>query len=230
MNLQALYQISYGMYVIGSQKGGKLNGQIANTVIQVCSEPPAISVCINKGNLTHEFIEDSGVFTVSVLSKDTPLSFIGNFGFKSGRDTDKLKDINYKIGETKAPVILDNALAYLEARVTEEVDVVTHTIFVGELIDAQVLKAGEPMTYAYYHQVKRGTTSKAAPTYVEEKKPERVRMAKYRCTVCGYVYDPELGDPDSGIAPGTPFEELPDSWVCPICGATKDQFEKEETS
>jgi flavin reductase (DIM6/NTAB) family NADH-FMN oxidoreductase RutF/rubredoxin len=227
MNLKALYQISYGMYVIGSLKGNRLNGQIANTVIQVCSEPPIISVCINKGNLTHEFIEDSRVFTASVLSRDTPLSFIGHFGFKSGRDGDKLENINYKIGETKAPIILDNALAYLEAKVINEIDVVTHTMFIGELVGAQVLKEGEPMTYAYYHQVKRGTTAKAAPTYVEEKKREGVKIAKYRCTICNYLYDPELGDPDGGIAPGTPFEELPDSWVCPICGATKDQFEKE---
>jgi flavin reductase (DIM6/NTAB) family NADH-FMN oxidoreductase RutF/rubredoxin len=228
MNLKVLYQISYGMYVIGSRKGDRLNGQIANTVIQVCSEPPTISVCINKGNLTYEFIKDSKAFTVSVLSKDTPLSFIGNFGFKSGRDTDKLKDINYKIGETKAPVILDHALGYLEAKLIKELDVGTHTIFVGELVDAQALREGEPMTYAYYHQVKRGTTAKAAPTYIEEKRREVAKLAKYRCTICNYLYDPELGDPDGGIAPGTPFEELPDSWVCPVCGASKDQFEREE--
>ncbi len=110
MNLKALYAISYGLYVIGSRKGARLNGQIANTVIQVCSEPPAISVCINKGNLTHEFIKDSGVFTVSVLSQDTPLSFIGRFGFKSGRDIDKFDGINYRIGETQAPIILDHTL------------------------------------------------------------------------------------------------------------------------
>src|SRR4030043_1253247 len=101
MNLKALYSISYGLYVIGSRKGNRLNGQTANTVIQVSSQPPTISVCINKGNLTHEFIKDSRVFTVSILSQDTPLSFLGNFGFKSGRGIEQFDGINYKIGETQ---------------------------------------------------------------------------------------------------------------------------------
>jgi len=227
MNLKALYSISYGMYVVGSRKGDRLNAQIANTVIQVCSEPPTISVCINKGNLTHEFIKDGGVFTVSVLSRDTPLSFIGHFGFRSGRDEDKLKGMSFKMDETQAPVILDNAVAYLEAEVINQADAGTHTIFIGELVAAEVVREGEPMTYAYYHQVKRGTTAKAAPTYIEEKKEEGVKAAKYQCAVCGYVYDPEKGDPESGIAPGTSFEELPEDWVCPVCGASKDEFEKE---
>ena len=181
---------------------------------------------INKNNLTHEFIRQSRVFAASILSQDTPLSFIGNFGFKSGREGDKFKGINYKVGKTGAPVVLDNALGYLELKVTNELDAGTHTIFVGELVEAETLKSGEPMTYAYYHMVKRGTAPKAAPTYIEEKKA--VKLAKYRCTVCGYIYDPEKGDPDGGIAPGTPFEQLPDDWVCPVCGAEKDRFEKIE--
>jgi len=214
--------------VVGSRKGDKLNGQIANTVIQVTSEPPTIAVSINKNNLTHEFITESKAFTASVLSRETPLSFIGHFGFKSGRDIDKLDGINYKIGETRAPVAIDHAIAYLEARVIQQIDVGTHTIFIGELVEADVIREGEIMTYDYYHQVKRGTTPKTAPVYVEEKKEEAIKAPKYRCTVCGYIYDPELGDPDGGIKPGTPFEEIPDDWVCPVCGASKDKFEKIE--
>ena len=95
MNLNALHKLGYGMYVIGSRKGDRLNGQIANTVFQITSEPPIAAVSINKSNLTYEFITDSRVFTASVLCQATPLSFIGNFGFKSGRDTDKLAGINY---------------------------------------------------------------------------------------------------------------------------------------
>ena len=125
-------------------------------------------------------------------------------------------------------MVTDNALAYLEARVIQEIDVGTHTIFIGELVGADVLKEGEPMTYAYYHQVKRGTTPKTAPSYIEEKKEAKPEMAKYECTVCGYIYDPELGDPDNKIKPGTPFEDLPDDWVCPVCGATKGEFKKVE--
>jgi len=104
MNTKALHTLSYGLYVIGSRKGERLNGQIANTVIPVSSQPPTISVSINKVNLTHEFIRDSGAFSVSVLSQDTPLSFIGRFGFKSGRDVDKFDGVNYRIGETESPV------------------------------------------------------------------------------------------------------------------------------
>lgn len=226
MNIKALYKLGYGLYIVCSRKGNRLNGQIANSVFQITSEPPTIAVSINKNNLTHDFIRDSKVFTVSVLSQDTPLPFIGHFGFKSGRDIDKLESINYKIGETQAPVVTDNTLAYLEARVIQEVDVGTHTIFIGELAGADVIKEGEPMTYAYYHQVKRGTTPKAAPSYIAEKKEVAPKMAKYKCTVCGYIYDPEMGDPDGGIKPGTPFEEIPDDWECPICGAAKSEFEK----
>ena len=226
MNLKALHSISYGLYVIGSRKGDRLNGQTANTVIQVSPEPPTISVCINKANLTHEFIKDSGVFTASVLSRDTPLSLIGRFGFKSGRDIDKFEGVNYKIGETQAPIVIDYALAYMEAKVTQEVDAGTHTDFIGQLVGAEVLREGEPMTYAYYHQVKRGTTPKTAPSYIEERREAAPKMAKYECTVCGYIYDPEVGDPDGDIPPGTPFEKLPEDWVCPVCGASKDEFEK----
>ncbi len=228
MNLKALYKLGYGLYVVCSRKGDRLNGQIANTVFQVTSEPPTIAVSINKNNLTHEFIKESKVLAASVLSQDTPLSFIGHFGFKSGRDIDKLEGINYKIGETQAPVVTDNTLAYLEARIVQEIDAGTHTIFIGELAGADVIKEGDPMTYAYYHQVKRGTTPKTAPVYVEGKKVEVIKAAKYKCSVCGYIYDPELGDPDGGIKPGTPFEEIPADWVCPVCGAAKSQFEKIE--
>jgi flavin reductase (DIM6/NTAB) family NADH-FMN oxidoreductase RutF/rubredoxin len=228
MNLEALHKLSYGLYVVCSKKGGRINGQIANTVFQVCSEPPIIAVAVNGQNLTHEFISESKVFTVSILSQDTPLNFVGSFGFKSGRDVDKLKGVNYRLGETGAPIVLDYALAYLEAKVTGQIDVGTHTIFIGTIVGADVVKEGDPMTYAFYHQVKRGTTPKTAPTYVGKETMADSKLAKYKCTVCGYIYDPELGDPDGGIKPGTPFESIPDDWVCPVCGASKDQFEKLE--
>lgn len=228
MNTKALHTISYGLYVVGSRKGDRLNGQIANTVIQVTSQPPAISVCINRENLTYECIKDSGAFSVSVLSQETPLSYIGHFGFKSGRDLDKSEGVNYRIGQTRSPIFLDHALAYIEARVTNEVDAGTHTDFIGEVIDADILKDGEPMTYAYYHQVKRGTTPKTAPSFVEEIKEVGAKMTKYECKVCGYVYDPEMGDPESSVSPGTSFDDLPDGWICPVCGAGKDEFQEVE--
>jgi len=226
MNPTALFKISYGLYVISSRDGDKFNGQIANTAIQATSEPASISVTLNKKNLTHEYVGKSGLFSVSVLAQDTPLNFIGHFGFKSGRDTNKFEGVKYKIGETGVPVVTENCVAYFECKLVSQHDVGTHTIFVGQVVGAEVLKEGDPMTYAYYHQVKRGTTPKTAPSYVEEKKEEKPVMAKYECTVCGYIYDPALGDPDGKIPPGTPFEKLPDNWTCPVCGAQKSDFKK----
>jgi flavin reductase (DIM6/NTAB) family NADH-FMN oxidoreductase RutF/rubredoxin len=235
MNIKALYKLGYGVYVVTSKKDDRINGQIANTVFQVTSEPPTVAVSINKNNLTNEFIKESKVFAASVLCEETPLTFIGRFGFKSGRDSNKFDGVEYKIGETGAPVVLDNAVSYLEARVSREIDVGTHTIFVGEVVNADMVAEHKKcMTYDYYHQIKGGKTPKAAATYIEDKretetqKEVATKMAKYKCTVCGYVYDPEKGDPDGGIKPGTPFEDIPDDWVCPVCGAAKDQFEKED--
>ena len=229
MNLKALHKISYGMYVVGSKKGDRVNGQIVNTVIQVCAEPPVLAVAISRENLTHEFISNSKVFTISVLSIETPMKFVGLFGWKSGRDIDKYKDVHYEIGVTGAPVVLENTIAYLEAEVTKSIDVGTHTLFVGNVVSAEVLNDFESMTYAFYHVVKKGKAPKTAPTYLkEEDKEEERKMGRYVCKVCGYVYDPEKGDPDNNIQPGTPFEKLPVDWVCPVCGVGKSEFEKEE--
>ena len=226
MDTEALRDLVYGLYVIGSKKDREVDASIANTVFQITSEPPTIAVAITKSNLTYEYIEASKAFTVSILSQDAPLSFIGRFGFKSGRDAKKLEGINYRTGQTGAPVVIDNAVSYLEARVVNELDVGNHTIFVGEVVDAEVLSHKARLTYDYYHREKRGTTPESAPSYIREKKEEVSAASKYRCTVCGYIYDPAHGDPEANIKPGTPFEELPDDWVCPICGVGKDQFEK----
>ncbi|MFH0769308.1 MAG: flavin reductase [Chloroflexota bacterium] len=225
MNLKALYKLGYGMYVIGSGMGDKLNGQIANTVFQITSDPPTIAVSINKSNLTHQLIKENKVFTASVLCQDTPLSFIGLFGFKSGRDINKLEGIDYKIGETDAPVIIENTVSYIEAKVLKEIDVGSHTIFIGNIVAADVLNEKPCMSYDYYHQVKRGSTPKTAPSYIAEK-VEGANGTKYRCTVCGYIYDPDSGDPDNGINPGTSFTDLPNDWVCPVCGVSKSAFER----
>lgn len=226
MDLKALQKIGYGLYIVSSRKGDNLNGQIANTVFQITSDPPTVAVSINKNNLTWEFIKESRVFAVAVLCQDTPLDFIGRFGFKSGRDVNKLEGIKYKIGQTKAPIVIDNAVSYFEAEVINEMDMGTHTVFAGRIVDAEVLTDAVCMTYDYYHEIKRGVTPKTAPSYIEEKSGKTPESGKYRCTVCGWVYDPEVGDPDGGIAPGTPFDEVPEDWVCPVCGAAKSAFEK----
>jgi len=235
MDFKALNSCSYGLYILSSKKGDKYNGQIVNTVFQVTAEPPTIAVSVNRNNLTHEYITDSGVFNVSVLSTEAPMTLIGKWGFKSGRDTDKFEGTEFKLGKTGAPIVKDGAIAYLEAEVIKSLDVGTHTIFVGKLIDCAMLAEGEPMTYAYYHQVKNGKTPKNAATYQgpaagasepgSRDTAKDPKTQKYRCTVCGYIYDPQKGDSDGGIDPGTAFEDIPEDWVCPVCGVGKDKFE-----
>ena len=156
------------MYVIGSKKEDAFNGQMANTVFQVTSKPPKIAVCISKENLTHDFISESKLFSVSVLCQDTPISFIVRFGFNSGRDFDKLDGINYEIGATGVPIIVENAASFLEAKVMGVFNVGTHTIFVGEAVEGEVISEKECMTYDYYRQVKHGVVPRTAPSYVKE--------------------------------------------------------------
>ena len=202
MNIRAVQKICYGIYVIGSRKGDKVNGQIANTVFQITSEPPTVAVSINKENLTHEFIRESSAFSISVLSKEAPMPLIGRFGFKSGRDVEKFKGSNFKTGVTGAPILLDNAVGYMECEVIGATEVGTHTIFIGRAADCETLGDEEPMTYAYYREIKGGKSPKTAPTYVaagqaEEKADPaqdapKQTAARYRCTICGYVYDPEV--------------------------------------
>jgi flavin reductase (DIM6/NTAB) family NADH-FMN oxidoreductase RutF/rubredoxin len=229
MNLKAIQKICYGLYIISSKKDSKINGQIANTAFQITSDPPTLAISVNKQNLTHQFIESSKVFTISILSKFAPMTLIGKFGFKSGRDIDKFEETKYKLSQGGAPIVLDSTVGFLECEVLSMTDVGTHTIFIGKVVDCDVLSDSEPMTYAYYHAVKGGKEPKTAPTYVKEEstKPAPEESGRYVCNVCGYVYDPTVGDPDNGINPGTRFEDLPDSWVCPICNAPKSEFSEE---
>jgi flavin reductase (DIM6/NTAB) family NADH-FMN oxidoreductase RutF/rubredoxin len=230
MNTKAFRKLSYGLYIVSSRSGERYNGQIANAVFQVSSEPATIAISLNKKNLTHDYVRESRVFSVSILSKEAPMAFIGRFGFKCGRDIEKFENVGYRIGATGAPIVTDFSVAYVEAEVIGETDCATHTVFLGKVVDGAVLSEAEPMTYAFYHEVKGGKSPKNAPTYIQDepKASPPAKARRYVCSLCGYVYDPEKGDPDSGIAPGTPFEKIPDGWVCPVCGAEKDKFEPEK--
>jgi flavin reductase (DIM6/NTAB) family NADH-FMN oxidoreductase RutF len=170
MDPTTLHKIGYGMYVVCSKKEEKRNGQIANALFQVTAEPATVAVSINKKNLTHEFIEASGVFTVSILEKEAPMKFIGNFGFKTGRNLDKFQGVGCKTGITGAPVVLDNTIGYFEAEVIDKISVGTHTVFIGKVVEAETLKEAEPMTYAYYHEVKKGLSPENAPTFIKKEK------------------------------------------------------------
>jgi flavin reductase (DIM6/NTAB) family NADH-FMN oxidoreductase RutF/rubredoxin len=232
LDSQAFRLLSYGLDIVSSRWNDKADGQIVNTVIQVTAEPPRVAVSINKQNLTHELISKSGMFAVSILDEAAPLSFIGLFGFKSGRDVDKLSQVKCKAGIDKCPIVVEYTLAALQVKVRDHIDVGTHTLFVGDVVRAEVLQKGTPLTYAYYQQVKKGTAPRTAPTYIapQAKQPPKAAKApkaalrKYVCQVCGYIYDPATGDPERGIPPGTAFEDLPKDWTCPLCGAPKTKF------
>ena len=171
MDMKALQKVSYGVYVVCSKKGDKPNGQIANTVFQITAEPATIAISINKQNLTHECIAESKKFTVSILSTEAPMAFIGTFGFKSGRDLDKFQNIKSMNGITGMPMVMDYTLACLEAEVINSLDCGTHTLFLGKIVDTRIIdEKAEPMSYAFYHTVKGGKTQKNAPTYIDEKK------------------------------------------------------------
>ena len=234
LDLESLFNLSYGMCIVSSKKDGEFNGCIVNIVFQLTPEPPMVAISVNRGNLTHEYIAESKVFAVSILAEGTPLEFIGRFGFRTGRDIEKFEQVNYRIGQTGAPIITDNTAGFLEAEVINAIDVETHTLFIGKIIACETIDNGKvPMTYNYYRDVKRGRTPRTAATYIEKKPKARSEqgdreMKKYKCLMCGYIYDPAIGDPDNGVAAGTTFEDLPDDWVCPECGAVKDEFEPVE--
>ncbi|OPL19420.1 MAG: High molecular weight rubredoxin [Candidatus Aegiribacteria sp. MLS_C] len=235
MDVAPLLAVTYGLYVVGSRKGDKLNGQIANTVFQITSEPIRVAVSINKTELTHEIISETGKCCIGILGQDADMPFIGNFGFRSGRDIDKYARIPHILTPSGCPLPEEHILAYIDLKVTGTVDVHTHTVFIGEVTDCGITGEGTPMSYSYYREVLCGKTPPTAPSHLAascdvESTPERKEgtpMKKYVCNICGYVYDPAVGDPDGGIEPGTAFEDIPDDWVCPVCGVSKDQFSPE---
>ena len=233
MNIEAFFKLTYGLYVVSSASNGKLNGYVSNTVFQVTAEPPQIAIACSKNNLTTDLIQQSRAFSVSVLEKDVDAEIIGNFGYKSGREIEKFNNINYISGKNGIPILQDNTIASFECEVVQQFDVGSHLLFIGKVTEGELLKADtDPLTYAWYREVRKGKAPKNAPTYIAPEKLFKpvATTGSYEnyCTACGFVYNPELGDPDSGIAPGTPFEDIPDSWVCPVCGAEKSDFTKRE--
>jgi len=169
LNRKAFENLSYGLYILTSRNENRLNGQIVNTVIQVTSEPPRVAVIVNKKNLTHEYVSQSQLFGVSVLEEGAPLTFFGPFGFRSGRDYDKLAKVQFKEGTTGCPLITQHALSVLEAKVIERIDVGTHTVFIGDVVSSEVLKEGAPLTYRYYKENLKGKPSQNSPTYTPTK-------------------------------------------------------------
>jgi flavin reductase (DIM6/NTAB) family NADH-FMN oxidoreductase RutF/rubredoxin len=245
MNYKAFHKLSYGIYIIASVFEGKKAGYIGNTAFQVTSSPAQIAISCHKNNDTHEIILKSGVFSLSVLKKDASTSLIGEFGFMASSEMDKFAKVRTEIHASGAPVVLDSSLAWFDCKVVQTLDVGSHTLFVGEVVENQLLSDDEPLTYEYYREKYKMLAPRNAPTYIEKDKltddqsvkptvPRQEHTAadttdpdddeEYICAICGYVYRPDDGDLAAGIPPGTPFSELPEDYRCPICNAGKDYF------
>lgn len=236
MNIAAFLKMSYGIYLVSTKKKNRLSGFVANTVFQVTSDPPKIAISCHKENASAKVIEDSGVFSVSVLEKDTDAGLIGLFGYHSGNEDEKFEKIEYKIGITGAPIIMSHAIAFFECEVVDKFDLGTHSLFIGKVIDCDMPHPEkDPLTYDYFRRELKLMAPERSPTFIdknklkkEHEKPVEVSGKNpgqaYICSVCGYVYDPLIGDEERGIPPGTPFEDLPDDYECPVCSAAKSLF------
>ena len=220
MNSNAFRSLSYGVYIVSTLDGNRPTGCTANSAMQITSDPATIAVSINHDNYTNGCMTATGKFALSILSEQSDPSIIGTFGFQSGKDIDKFESVSYEL-KKEIPVISDSC-AYIVCEIIDRMETATHTIFLGKVVDADIMKPGDSMTYAYYHKVVKGKAPKNAPTYLPESdgaldEPSKESKAPvYVCSVCGYVYDGS-----------TPFEELPDDYTCPICKQPKSVFEKQ---
>lgn len=198
----ALFKLSYGLFLLTAEDGGRHNGCIINTAQQLTDTPRRISIAVNKANYTHDIIAKTGVFNLSVLSTDAPFAIFEQFGFHSGRDTDKFDGNRFEIrtGENGLVYLNEHANAFISARVIEARDCGTHTLFIADVTEAQVLSGAPSLTYAYYFE-----HIKPKPQPRETEKPGWV------CKICGYVYE---------------GEELPADFICPLCKHGVDDFEK----
>lgn len=197
----AVFKLSYGLFVLTAQENGRDNGCITNSVGLITDNPKRIQVAVNKGNYTHDMIARTGAFNVSVLNEEAPFSIFRQFGFCSGRDTDKFATVSYDCRtENGLRYIPENCNAVLSGKVVESYDWGTHTLFIAEVTQARVLNDVPSMTYQYYFD-----HVKPKPTVAAEKKGGWV------CKICGYVYE---GD------------ELPEDFVCPLCKHGPEDFEK----
>lgn len=215
MNTKIFRNMSYGVYIVGTMDGNRPTGCVANSIMQITSSPATVAASINHDNYTNQCIEKSGYFSFSILAENSPAELIGQFGFQSGKNVDKFDGVDFEMAGN-VPVI-KNTCGYVVCKVIDKMETATHTVFLGEVVDAHVYEGNGPeMTYGYYHKVVKGKSPKNAPTYLpEENETPAVEKAegsvKYVCSVCGYVYE---GDP------------LPDGFTCPICKQGADKFKK----
>ena len=203
MDNQALFKLSYGLFVLTARDGEKDNGCIINTAIQVASTPNQLSICVNKTSHTHDMIVKTGIFTVSILNQKASFDIFKRFGFASGRDVDKFADYaECKRGDNGVYYITESTNAYISVKVSKTEDLGSHTMFVGEITDMEILGEEPSVTYAYYFQhIKPKPEASASPS----------GKTVWRCKICGYEYE---------------GEEIPEDYICPICKHPASDFEK----
>ena len=201
VNQNALFKLSYGLYLLTAEENGKHNGCIINTAVQLTDTPKRITIAVNKANYTHDMIERTGKFNVSVLSTSAPFALFQQFGFQSGRNTDKFDaKFETRLSENGLVYLNQHCNAFISGKVIEARDYGTHTLFVAEITEARVTSSEPSVTYTYYFD-----HIKPKPAPREEKKPGWV------CKICGYVYE---------------GENLPADYVCPLCKHGPEDFER----
>lgn len=204
MNKKAMYNLTYGLFVLTANLDGKDNGCIINTAGQVTSEPNRISIAVNKANYTHDIIQETGIFNVSIISEAASFDLFKRFGFQSGRDADKFADLEgWGRSENGVAYIAIGTNAYISAKVVSSQDLGSHTLFIAEVTDMEVLSSVPSTTYSYYQENIK-PKPQAAGTSSSGK-------TVWRCTVCGYEYE---------------GEELPADFICPLCKHPASDFEK----
>ena len=202
MDNKVMYSLSYGLFVLSARRGDKDNGCITNTAIQVTTDPNRIVIAVNKSNYTHDMVKETGRFTVSTLSEEAKFDLFQRFGFQSGRDVDKFAGFGGAgRGENGILYITEGTNAWMSGKVVSSIDLGTHTLFLADVLDADMLSEVPSVTYAYY-QAHIKPKPAAAPAPSEKK--------RWICTVCGYVYE---GD------------ELPADYICPLCKHPASDFE-----
>lgn len=210
MDKKVLRNLSYGVYVVTSKENDKKVGCVVNSVMQVTSNNPTIAVSINHDNYTNKVIKETKKFGLSILKYNSDSKIIGEFGFKSSRDTNKFEDTSYD--EMHGIPVISDSCGKMVCEVIDMMETKTHTVFLGKVIEADGYTNDNPMTYRYYHEKLKGTSPKNAPTYEEEKEVKqenRVKTKKWKCKICGYVYE---------------GESVPEDFICPICGQPHTEF------
>lgn len=197
MDNKAMFNLSYGLFILTAKDGEKDNGCIVNTVGQVTSQPNRISLTVNKANYTHDMILKTKEFNVSVLAENSKFETYRHWGFQSGRNTDKLESISFKRSANGLVYIADETNAFLSAKVVSTLDLGTHTLFITDVTDGEVLSQVPSATYSFYQN-----NIKPKPASTEKRKG-------FICTVCGYIYEGET---------------LPDDFICPVCKHPASDF------